>query len=64
MFFASLEEAQAWSVFFASQCPRLLAAPAATVQAEIDGAAAAADAMLTAWRERYYAPDDDLEVPA
>lgn len=44
--FANPEEARAWSVFFAAQCPRLAKAE------ELDAAAKAADKMLETWRSR------------
>lgn len=44
--FADSDEAHAWAVFFAAQCP-----PDPT-QRERDVAAAIADRMLVVWRER------------
>jgi hypothetical protein len=57
--FENPDEAHAWSTFFAAQCPRVSSVPAKNIQKEIDAAAACADEMLHAWRERAYAEDDE-----
>lgn len=55
--FKNAEESQAWSTFFAAQCPRIINAQAKTVAKELEVAATAADAMLEEWRKRQPAID-------
>lgn len=50
--FKNAEESQAWSTFFAAQCPRFVNAQAKTVPKELEVASIAADAMLEEWRKR------------
>ncbi len=52
--FENPDEANAWATFFAAQCPRIAGLPAKNIQKEIDAAAASADEMIHAWRERAY----------
>lgn len=50
--FKNAEESQAWSTFFAAQCPRIINAQAKTVAKELEVASTAADVMLEEWRKR------------
>lgn len=50
--FKNAEESQAWSTFFAAQCPRIINAQAKTVAKELEVASIAADVMLEEWRKR------------
>lgn len=60
--FKDAEESQAWSTFFAAQCPRFVNAQAKTVPKELEVAASAADAMLEEWRKRQ--PSKDVATHA
>ena len=59
--FQGPEEANAWSTFFAAQCPRLMCTKPTAVEKEVEAAACAADVMLHAWRERAYAEENQPE---
>lgn len=54
--FKSPEESQAWSTFFAAQCPRFVNPAAKTNPKEVEVAAKCADLMLDEWRTRQSVP--------
>lgn len=56
--FDGADEAHAWSTFFAAQFPRQVSSKSKGFEKEVSVAAECADAMLRAWRERAFGPDE------